>query len=259
MNELLVIDVGNTNTVFGVFERGSIEPRFHKRTVTRTDRTSDELGVFLKGFFTEENYPASNIGKAIYSSVVPAFNPIVSRMLEDWFRVKPLNVHYQMKLPFTIKYARPYEIGADRLVNAAAIVKNYPGKNIIIDMGTATTFCVLNERNEYLGGVIGPGLKLSMESLIRNTAQLPPIIFQTPDKILGDSTIESLQSGFFYGWVGLLSGIIQAIKRYYGADYRVIGTGGLVSTIHSAQNGIFDIIEPFLTLKGLQIIHELNS
>ena len=193
---LLVIDVGNTNTVFGVFYNGEEEPKFHKRTVTRRDRTSDELGVFLKGFFKEENIDSNNISHAIYSSVVPGFNPIVSRMLEDWFKVDPISVTVNTKLPFTITYPRPFEIGADRLVNAAAVVKMYGGKNIIIDMGTATTFCVVNEKNEYIGGLIAPGLKIAMDSLIRNTAQLPPIVFQTPKKVLGDSTIESLQSGF---------------------------------------------------------------
>jgi type III pantothenate kinase len=254
---LLVIDVGNTNTVFGVYQKGELEPAFHRRTVTRRDRTSDELGVFLKGFFTEEGLDPSVIGNAIYSSVVPAFNPIVSRMLEDWFKVKPIVVHYQMNLPFTIKYPRPFEIGADRLVNAAYIAPREK-KYIIVDMGTATTFCVVNEKREYLGGVIAPGLKISMDALIRNTAQLPSIVFQRPKAILGSSTIESLQSGFFYGWVGMLEGIIKELKKAYGEDYFVIGTGGLVSTIHESHPGIFDEVDPLLTLKGLKVLFELN-
>lgn len=254
---LLVIDVGNTNTVFGVFQKGEIEPSFHKRTVTRRDRTSDELGVFLKGFFHEEGVNPANVGYAIYSSVVPGFNPIVSRMLEDWFQVKPLQVSYQMKLPFTIKYPRPFEIGADRLVNAAAVVMK-PRNYIVVDMGTATTFCVINNQNEYLGGIIGPGLKNSMDALIRNTAQLPPIVFQKPESLLGRSTIESLQSGFFYGWVGLLEGIVRELKQSFGIDFYVVGTGGLVSTIHNEHPGIFNEIDPLLTLKGLKVLFELN-
>jgi type III pantothenate kinase len=256
---LLVIDVGNTNTVFGAFEKGNPEPIFHKRTVTRPDRTSDELGVFLKGFFKEEMLAPELIQHAIYSSVVPAFNPIVSRMLEDWFKVHPVVVNYQMNLPFQITYPRPFEIGADRLVNTAAVVNKYPGKSIIVDMGTATTFCVISEKREYLGGVIAPGLKLSMEALIRNTAQLPPIVFQKPEQPLGRSTIESLQSGFFYGWTGLLSGIITELKKFYGEESIVIGTGGLVSTIHNAHKGIFDIIDPLLTLRGLEYLYRQNG
>ena len=255
---LLAIDVGNTNTVFGIFAKGENEPKFHKRTVTRPDRTSDELGVFLKGFFREENLESVPISSAVYSSVVPAFNPIVSRMLEDWFKVKPLKVSCEMNLPFIIKYPRPYEIGADRLVNAAAVAAESSENSIIVDMGTATTFCVLNSKKEYLGGVIAPGLKLSMEALTKNTAQLPPIVFQTPERILGNSTIESLQSGFFYGWVGLLEGIIREIKGQYGEDYKVIGTGGLVSAIHSAKNNIFDKVDPLITLRGLKILNDMN-
>jgi type III pantothenate kinase len=260
MNDtLLVIDVGNTNTVFGVYKDGKKIPEFHKRTVTRPDRTSDELGVFLKGFFTEVNINPTSINSAIYSSVVPAFNPIVTRMLEDWFHVEPIIVTTNIHLPFSIKYPRPFEIGADRLVNAAYVAYNNLGPSIVIDMGTATTFCVINSEKEYLGGVIAPGLKLSMEALTRNTAQLPPITFGTPKNVIGGSTLESLQSGFFYGWVGLLKGIIHEIRSSYKEDYKVIGTGGLVATIDVACKGIFDSIEPLLTLHGLEILHKMNK
>lgn len=256
---VLLIDVGNTNTVIGLSYTNSIEPIFHKRTVTKRERTSDELGLFLQGFLRHENINLENVKYAIYASVVPAFNPIIERMLMDWFRVNPTNVHYKMNLPFTIKYPRPFEIGADRLVNAAAAVKLFPGKSIIIDMGTATTFCVISEKNEYLGGVIAPGLKISMDTLHKSTAQLPHIVFHAPEKVLGDSTIESMQSGFFYGWVGLLEGIINEIKKEHGADYKVIGTGGLVTTIHSNRKNLFDNIDPMLTLKGLAVLWGLNK
>lgn len=256
----LVIDVGNTNSVFGLFRDDEEEPIFHKRTVTRRDRTSDELGLFFRGFLAQENLASVNLDSAIYSSVVPSFNPIVERMLSDWYDVDPIQVNYRIKLPFHILYPRPFEIGADRLVNAAYIAVRYPNqKFIIVDLGTATTFCVLNEKPEYLGGVIAPGLKISMDALTRNTAQLPPIVFEPPHAVLGGSTIESLQSGFFYGWVGLLQGIISQIKKEYGDDYKVIGTGGLVSTIHAAYPGIFDEIDGFLTLKGLKILSDINQ
>lgn len=259
-NYTLVVDVGNTNSVFGLFQDGTEDPIFHKRTVTRRDRTSDELGLFLRGFLGQENLQNIQLTNAIYSSVVPSFNPIVERMLTDWFNVTPIQVNYRMKLPFDITYPRPFEIGADRLVNAAFFVKEHPGKKaIIVDLGTATTFCVVNDKPEYVGGVIAPGLKISMDALTRNTAQLPPIVFETPKAVLGDSTVASLQAGFFYGWVGLLQGIISQIKKEHGQDYLVIGTGGLVSTIHSASPGIFDTIDPFLTLKGLKILSDLQT
>jgi type III pantothenate kinase len=256
---ILVVDVGNTNSVFGLFKENEEEPIFHKRTVTRRDRTSDELGLFLRGFLAQDKLENIEIIGSVYSSVVPSFNPIVERMLNDWFSAEPLQVNYKIKLPFTIKYPRPFEIGADRLVNAAYCAKHFKNKKcIIIDLGTATTFCILNEVPEYLGGVIAPGLKISMDALTRNTAQLPPIVFETPKSILGDSTIESLQAGFFYGWVGLLSGIISQIKKEFGNDFLVIGTGGLVTTIHTAHPGIFDLVDPFLTLKGLKELSILN-
>ncbi|EMI71872.1 type III pantothenate kinase [Leptospira noguchii] len=256
---LLVVDVGNTNTVFGIFENGNNIPLFHKRTVTRKDRTSDELGLFFRGFLREFKIENEMITGGIYSSVVPTLNPILDRMFQDWFKIEAIRVHYQIKLPFSISYPRPYEIGADRLVNAAACAIDFPGKSIIIDLGTATTFCVVNEKPEYLGGVIAPGLKVSMDALTRNTSQLPPIVFQSPGKILGDSTIESIQSGFFFGWIGLLEGIIREIKKDKGEDYQVVGTGGLVTVIDAAHPGIFDKIDPLLTLRGLQILHLMNS
>ncbi|MCB1189248.1 MAG: type III pantothenate kinase [Leptospiraceae bacterium] len=256
---LLVIDIGNTNTVFGLFYDKDDEPVFHRRTITRTDRTPDELGVFLKGFLKEGEISPEQIHSSIYSSVVPAFNPIVETMLDNWFHVKAINVNYEIKLPFSIKYPRPFEIGADRLVNAAAVIKHYPGKNIIIDMGTATTFCVVNEKSEYLGGIIAPGLQLSIDSLIKRTAQLPPIVFQPPKQVIGSSTVEALQSGFFFGWVGLLEGIITQIKKVHGVDYRVISTGGLVTVIDKAHKGLFNVIDSLLTLKGLKVLYELNK
>lgn len=256
----LVVDVGNTNTVFGVFQKGVLEPDFHKRTVTRRDRTSDELGLFLKGFLSHEKVDSNRIKKAIYSSVVPSLNPIVERMLEDWFGVNPIRVHFQMKLNFEIVYPRPFEIGADRLVNAAFAVENFKNQNIIIiDLGTATTFCVINRKSQYVGGVIAPGLKISMDALTRNTAQLPPIVFEPPEKVLGGSTIESIQSGFYYGWAGLLKGIVSEIKRELKEDFRVIGTGGLVTTIHHSGANVFDEIDPTLTLKGLKILADLQG
>ena len=254
---ILVIDVGNTNTVIGLFEEENFV--FHRRTVTHRDRTSDELGLYLKGFFREESVSSDRIKGAIYSSVVPQLNPIIERMLIDWFKVTPVRVAHDINLPFTIKYPRPYEIGADRLVNTAWVVKNHVQDTIIIDLGTATTFCVVNKKKEYLGGVIAPGLKLSMDALTKNTAQLPPIIFKQPHQILGESTIESLQSGFFFGWIGILEKIISEIKKDYGNNYQVVATGGLVSVIHNAYSGIFDEIDPMMTLKGLKVLYDLNS
>jgi len=256
---ILVVDIGNTNTVFGILEKnGSDEIPRHWRTVTRRDRTSDELGVYLLGFLQSSGFDPKNITGFIYSSVVPAFNPIVERMAIDYFGTHPLRVHFENKLPFSISYPRPFEIGADRLVNAAACVVYYPGNAIVVDMGTATTFCVLHGNN-YVGGSIAPGLKLSMDALTKNTAQLPQIEFSRPPcGVVGDSTVHALQSGFFFGWAGLLRGILTEIKNARpDLNYQTIATGGLASLIHREASGIFDVVDPLLTLRGLKVLYDL--
>ncbi len=257
---ILGVDIGNTNSVFGLFEKDADGEILHDwRTVTRRERTSDELGIFLLGFLHSSGIDPAAIKGFIYSSVVPPFNPIVERMARDYFNCDPLNVRWD-SVPLKIEYPHPPEIGADRLVNAAAAREMYGGDLIIIDMGTATTFCVMHEE-VYLGGSIAPGLKMSIESLSRKTAQLPPIEFARPaGGVVGDSTIHAMQSGFFYGWVGLLRGISEEIKRS-GPDrkYRSVATGGLCTLIQREVPDLFDIVEPDLTLKGLQVIYRHMS
>lgn len=252
----MALDIGNTNTVVGLFPgEGGDEIRYSWRTVTQRNRTSDELGIFLLGFLNSSSIDPASIVGFIYSSVVPSFNPIVERMSRDYFQCDPMRVRYDMGLPIRIEYPRPFEIGADRLVNACASSEIYGGDSIIVDLGTATTFCVLHG-DAYHGGTIAPGLKLSMEALSRNTAQLPPVEFSRPISVLGDSTISAIQSGFFYGWVGLIREILTQIRRTNpNRNYRVIATGGLASMIHSEAPELFNTVEPQLTLKGLMVIY----
>ena len=251
----MALDIGNSNTVVGLFDDSSESIPHHWRTVTHRDRTSDELGIFLIGFLQSVGIGRETIESFIYSSVVPSFNPIVERMARDYFRVEPQRVSASSNLPIQISYPRPFEIGADRLVNAVAARKFYPGDLIIIDLGTATTFCVMHG-NEYLGGVIAPGLKLSMESLHRKTAQLPAIEFARPQSgVIGQSTVDALRSGFFYGWIGLIRELIERIKAESpGRSYSVVATGGLASLIHQEVPELFAAIDPLLTLKGLKAI-----
>ncbi|MBI39094.1 MAG: pantothenate kinase [Leptospiraceae bacterium] len=253
----LAVDIGNTNTVFGLYEESSAEILKSWRTVTHRDRTSDELGIFLKGFLQSGGVAVQDIQHFIYSSVVPSFNPIVEKMVRDYYNTEPLRVHYELPLPMRFVYPRPYEIGPDRIVNAIAASKIYGGDLIVIDLGTATTFCLVHGQ-DYMGGSIAPGLKLSMEALSRRAAMLPPIEFACPPSgVLGDSTIHSIQSGFFFGWIGLLREIIhQFRKRDSSRDYQVIATGGLASLIHAESPDLFDQVDGLLTLRGLQIIHE---
>ncbi|MBL8019217.1 MAG: type III pantothenate kinase [Leptospirales bacterium] len=260
---VLAVDIGNTNTVFGLFEdnndKNDYEIQKHWRTVTRRDRTSDELGIFLLGFLQSSGIDPAAIQGFIYSSVVPSFNPIVERMASDYFRSLAFRVRHD-NIPLTIDYPRPEEIGADRLVNAVAGKTIYPGSQIIVDLGTATTFCIVND-GHYIGGSIAPGLKLSMEALFRNTAQLFPVEFSRPPcGVVADSTRHAIQSGFFFGWVGLLRGILSEIhKAYPNQKYQNIATGGLAAMIHREIPELFDTVDPMLTLRGLKIIYKAGK
>ena len=257
---ILGVDVGNSNTVLGLFSaNGEGEILGHWRTVTILERTSDELGIFLLGFLQSARYVPDQVVGFIYSSVVPNFNPIVARMARDYFQCEPLNVTHET-VPLRFTYPRPFEIGADRLVNAVAVSRLHGGDSIVIDLGTATTFCVLHG-DDYQGGAIAPGLKISIDTLSRRTAQLPPIEFaKPPSGVVGDSTIHALQSGFFFGWVGLLRGIIDEIRaRSPERKYRVVGTGGLSTLIQREAPDVFDVVDPMLTLRGLQILYRESA
>ncbi len=255
MNYLLTIDVGNTNTVFGLFEKDNLKRSW--RIITKKEYTSDEMGVYLNGFIQSSGYFIKDIKNVIYSSVVPSINPVIERMIKDYYSVEPIKVSYDMPLPLKYIYPKPFELGADRIVNAVAGITIYGNNLIIIDLGTATTFCLIKDK-QYYGGVIAPGLKMSIESLHSKTALLPLIEFSKPPHgIIGKSTVESMQAGFFYGWIGLLKGIISELKNLYpDEEFIVIGTGGLSGVIHKEEPSIFNIIDRDLTLKGLKIIYE---
>ncbi len=252
----LAADTGNTNSVFGLFSDHTEDILWHWRTVTQKNRTSDELGIYLMGFLQSKGISSADIKGVMYSSVVPTFNPILERMVQDYLHCPVHKVTYERGLTFRIDYPRPWEIGADRLVNAEAVFQKHGGNAVIIDLGTATTFCYMKD-GSYMGGAIAPGLKLSMEALHRNTAQLPPIEFIRPESgILGKSTVAALQSGFYYGWVGLLKEVINQFRKEHGnGEIKVIATGGLASLIHKEDTSLFDIVDPLLTLKGLRYIY----
>jgi len=254
---IMAVDVGNTNTVVGIFDNtDDLNIQEHWRTVTIRERTSDELGIFLRGFLHSSSIEARQIKGFIYSSVVPPFNPIVERMAQDYFYCEPIRIVNDMPLPIEIVYPRIYEIGADRIVNAVAAHQMFSGDLIVVDMGTATTFCLIKD-GKYFGGSIAPGLKLSMEALTRNTAQLPTIEFKKPEcGVIADSTIHAMQSGFFFGWTGLLREIMNEIEKEYPGNYKRIATGGLSALIKKERPELFHVVDPLLTLKGLKIIYQ---
>lgn len=257
---LMTLDIGNTNMVVGIFPMDeTLTPYRSWRTVTARDRTSDEMGVFIQGFLASAGLDPGSIGGLIYSSVVPSINRSVDLMARDYFGCEPVKVQHTMEMPILIDYPRPYEIGADRLVNAVGAHTLYPGNSIIVDLGTATTFCYLRG-NSYLGGSIAPGLRLSMEALTGNTAKLSPIVFEKPPGgVLGDTTEHALQSGFYYGWVGLIKEITGRFRELYPEDRpTIIATGGFASLIHTQEPGLFDLVDQDLTLKGLRVLFQLN-
>jgi len=252
---ILVFDVGNTNMVVGVYK--GKELLTHWRIRTDTLRTSDEYGVMLNSLFHYHDLAMRSVTAVVISSVVPTLMMELDWMSERYFGCKPLVVGPGIKTGLAIKYDNPREVGADRVVNAVAAVHKYGTPLIIIDFGTATTFCVVNEAGEYLGGAIAPGIRIATEALVNRASKLPRIELSVPKSVIGKNTIMSMQVGIMYGFVGQVEGIISRLKKEMHGEPRVIATGGLASIIAKETESI-DIIDELLTLEGLHLIYEMN-
>lgn len=252
---ILVFDVGNTNMVIGVFDQDQLLT--HWRIRTDNQRTADEYGVIINALFNYHNLQGSNIRAAIISSVVPSLNVELEWMCQRYFNCKPLLVGPGTKTGLAIKYDNPREVGADRVVNAVAAYHKYGGPLIIVDFGTATTFCVVSKAGEYLGGAIAPGIKISTDALVTRASKLPRVELALPKSMIGKNTVMSMQVGIMYGFVGQVEGIINRMKKEIGEDIRVIATGGLAALIAGETDSI-DEVDEFLTLDGLRLIYELN-
>jgi type III pantothenate kinase len=253
---LLTIDLGNTNIVIGVFCAQQLVD--HWRISTRWPQTADELGGMFLQLLKNGSGHAYEIKAAIISSVVPPLTDSLMSMCERYFGVKPLLVDASLKLGLSIHYDNPREVGADRLVNAVAAYELFGGPLIIVDFGTATTFCVVSAKAEYLGGCITPGVNISAQALYRYTAQLPKVEIVKPARVIGKNTVESIQSGLFYGCISLLDGMIERIRAELGDDPKVIATGGLAELV-SPYSKYVEVTDPWLTLKGLRSIYEKNK
>lgn len=252
---LLVIDVGNTNMVLGVYK--DTELLDHWRISTDRQRTTDEYGVLIRELFYLNDLRADDINAIIISSVVPPVVPTLERMCQRYFGLSPLLIGPGVKTGMDIRYDNPREVGADRIVNAVAAYEKYGGPAIIVDFGTATTFCAVDAKGVYLGGSICPGIGISTEALVQRTAKLPRIELKRTDSVICRNTIESMQAGVFYGFVGQVEGIVSRMRRELDMSARVVATGGLAVVIAPATKTI-DVVEPMLTLEGLRIIYERN-
>lgn len=252
---LLVIDVGNTNMVLGVYK--DTELLDHWRISTNRQRTTDEYGVLIRELFYLNDFRADDINAIIISSVVPPVVPTLERMCQRYFGLSPLLIGPGVKTGMDIRYDNPREVGADRIVNAVAAYEKYGGPVIIVDFGTATTFCAVDAKGVYLGGSICPGIGISTEALVQRTAKLPRIELKRTDSVICRNTIESMQAGVFYGFVGQVEGIVSRMRRELDMSARVVATGGLAVVIAPATKAI-DVVEPMLTLEGLRIIYERN-
>jgi type III pantothenate kinase len=253
---IFVCDVGNTNIVWGVYEGDTL--KYHWRVATSRDKTEDELAMLIKNLLDQANLDFTDFDGVIISSVVPSIMFSLERMCIKYFRLKPLIVGPGVKTGLNIKVDNPKEIGADRIVNAVAGIHYYKAPLIIVDFGTATTFCYINEKGQYLGGAIAPGMTISTEALYEQASKLPRIELAKPDQVIGRNTISAMQSGIVFGYVGLVEGIVKRIQQEGAKKATVIATGGLAPFI-AKETHIFDGIDPFLTLKGLHLLYKRNT
>ncbi len=252
---LLCIDIGNTNIVMGVYRDADLVT--HWRISTDHQKMPDEYGMLLTELLSYHTLCPQEIDGVALASVVPPVTTIFAEMTERYLSLKPLIVGSGIKTGVAIRYDNPRQVGADRIVNAAAGYRIYGGPACIIDFGTGTTFDAISSKGEYLGGSIAPGVRVAAEALFQRTAKLPRIDLQRPPQAIGKNTVDAMRSGMLFGYVGLVEGLVERFRRELGPDMRVIATGGLACVI-ADETDVIEHVDPWLTLKGLRMIYDLN-
>ena len=253
---ILAVDVGNTDMTMGIFDGDELV--FDWRMVTISDRSPDETGILMLRFFEYAGVRVEDIEAVIISSVVPPVMPYLEIAIKKYLKKEPVLISENIKTGIKNRYKNLYEVGQDRLVNAVAALKIYGGPVIIVDFGTATTFCAVSENGEYLGGIICAGIKISMDALFARAAKLPRVDIVKPPAVIGKTTVESMQAGAVYGFAGQVDYIVSKMKEEMGSDAKVVATGGLARLI-AEETKTIDVIDGMLTLKGLKIIYDMNK
>lgn len=253
-SNLLVVDLGNTNIVLGVYRGAELVSSW--RLATARERTADEYGILAKQLVGDALQ--GQLAGAIVASVVPPLNGAMTFMVQKYFGVEPMFVEPGVKTGIAIHVDNPLEVGADRIVNCAAAHHAYGGPTVIVDFGTATTFDVVTENAEFVGGVIAPGLNISAEALFARAARLPRVDVRRPDHVIGTNTVVNMQSGIYFGYLGLVDGILSRIKLEVPNVKKVVATGGLAGLFADESEHI-DEVDSELTLKGLKIIYDRNN
>lgn len=252
---LLCVDIGNTNTLLGLYAGDQL--RHHWRIASDHNRMADEYAVLLLELFAHGNVRLSDIDGAIMASVVPPLTGTFQEVCQGTFGREALVVDAGVKTGVRVRTDNPREVGADRVVDAAATYRLYGGPACVVDFGTATSFSAISAAGDFIGSAIAPGITVSAEALYRYTAKLPRIELVRPPSVIGRNTVHSMQAGLLFGYVGLVEGMVERFRRELGPEMRVIATGSLAPLIAAETNAI-DVVDPWLTLQGLRFIWELN-